>query len=65
MNQRPWRKDAITPGDFRAYSQRFQGANVDVNLTLVEALRRVAETRGAQGRGGWLSLSRPADGRAR
>jgi aryl-alcohol dehydrogenase-like predicted oxidoreductase len=42
-----WRKDAITPGDFRAYSPRFQGANVDANLTLVEALRRVAEARGA------------------
>jgi len=41
-----WRKDAITPGDFRAHSPRFQGANVDANLALVESLRRVAEAMG-------------------
>jgi aryl-alcohol dehydrogenase-like predicted oxidoreductase len=38
-----WRKDATAPGDFRAYSPRFQGGNVDANLKLVEALRGVAE----------------------
>jgi aryl-alcohol dehydrogenase-like predicted oxidoreductase len=42
-----WRKDAVAPGDFRAHSPRFQGANVDANLALVEALRKVAEPRGA------------------
>lgn len=39
-----WRKDAGTgAGDFRAFSPRFQGANVDANLALVEALRAVAD----------------------
>jgi aryl-alcohol dehydrogenase-like predicted oxidoreductase len=37
-----WRKDAIAAGDFRAHSPRFQGTNVDANLALVEALRKVA-----------------------
>lgn len=37
-----WRKDKIAAGDFRAFSPRFQEANVDANLALVEALRRVA-----------------------
>jgi len=37
-----WRKDNIAAGDFRAHSPRFQGANVDANLALVEALRKVA-----------------------
>ena len=41
-----WRKEAIAPGDFRAHSPRFQGANVDANLRLVESLRRVAEVMG-------------------
>jgi aryl-alcohol dehydrogenase-like predicted oxidoreductase len=41
-----WRKEAAAPGDFRAYSPRFQGANIDANLALVESLRRVAETMG-------------------
>jgi aryl-alcohol dehydrogenase-like predicted oxidoreductase len=35
------------PGDFRAYSPRFQGENVDRNLALVEELRRVAAAKGA------------------
>ena len=34
------------PGDFRAHSPRFQAANVDANLALVENLRRVAEAMG-------------------
>jgi aryl-alcohol dehydrogenase-like predicted oxidoreductase len=42
-----WRKDAIGAGDFRAISPRFQGENIDRNLALVEALRRVAEERKA------------------
>lgn len=33
-------------GDFRAMSPRFQGANVEANLALVEALRQVAGARG-------------------
>ena len=41
-----WRKEAIAPGDFRAHSPRFQGANADANLALVESLRRVAEAMG-------------------
>src|SRR5882757_5516551 len=42
-----WRKDAAGAGDFRAISPRFQGENVDRNLALVEALRKVAEARKA------------------
>ena len=42
-----WRKDAATPGDFRAHSPRFQGENVDKNLALVEALRIIANVKGA------------------
>ena len=38
-----WQKDATGSGDFRAYSPRFQAANIDANLGLVEALREVAE----------------------
>ena len=41
-----WKKEAAGKSDFRAYSPRFQGANVDANLALVEALRAVAEARG-------------------
>jgi aryl-alcohol dehydrogenase-like predicted oxidoreductase len=41
-----WRKDATAPGDFRARSPRFQGANADANLALVEALREIAEAMG-------------------
>jgi aryl-alcohol dehydrogenase-like predicted oxidoreductase len=41
-----WRKDAVSPGDFRAHSPRFQGSNVDTNLALVEALRTVAAAKG-------------------
>jgi aryl-alcohol dehydrogenase-like predicted oxidoreductase len=37
-----WRKDNVAAGDFRAHSPRFQGANVDANLALVEALRHIA-----------------------
>jgi aryl-alcohol dehydrogenase-like predicted oxidoreductase len=41
-----WQKGAATSRDFRAFSPRFQGQNVDANLALVEALRQVADTRG-------------------
>jgi aryl-alcohol dehydrogenase-like predicted oxidoreductase len=34
------------PGDARGFSPRFSGGNVEHNLTLVEALRRVAEAKG-------------------
>jgi len=34
---------STTPGDFRAFSPRFNGDNLAHNLTLVEALRRVAD----------------------
>jgi aryl-alcohol dehydrogenase-like predicted oxidoreductase len=34
------------PGDMRAISPRFSGENVEHNLALVEALRRVAEAKG-------------------
>ncbi len=43
-----WSKErAAAPGDFRAHSPRFRGENLDRNLALVEALRTVAEARGA------------------
>ncbi len=42
-----WDKDqGKAQGDFRAYSPRFQGENVDKNLALVEALRAIAEAKG-------------------
>ncbi len=41
-----WRKDSAGAGDFRAHSPRFQKANLDANLALVEALRKVADARG-------------------
>jgi aryl-alcohol dehydrogenase-like predicted oxidoreductase len=41
-----WSKDNKAERDFRLHSPRFQGENLDQNLTLVEALRRVAEAKG-------------------
>jgi aryl-alcohol dehydrogenase-like predicted oxidoreductase len=41
-----WQKGAATKGDFRAFSPRFGGENLDRNLALVEALRRVADAKG-------------------
>ena len=35
------------PHDFRAHLPRFTGENLEANLRLVEALREVAEARGA------------------
>jgi aryl-alcohol dehydrogenase-like predicted oxidoreductase len=42
-----WSKDAVAPGDFRVHSPRFQGENADKNLALVEALRVIANVKGA------------------
>ncbi len=43
-----WSKErSNTPGDFRSVSPRFRGANLDHNLALVEALRSIAEAKGA------------------
>lgn len=42
-----WSKDRITGArDFRSFSPRFKGENLDRNLVLVEALRAVADSRG-------------------
>lgn len=42
-----WSKQRSTqPGDFRTYAPRFQGANLDHNLSLVEALREIAREKG-------------------
>ncbi|MDA5281366.1 aldo/keto reductase [Streptomyces sp. Isolate_45] len=40
------RERELAPGDFRGMSPRFQGGNLDRNLDLVEALRKVAEEKG-------------------
>ena len=42
-----WRKDDQQPGDVRTTTPRFQGENIDVNLALVEELRRIADQKGA------------------
>ena len=42
-----WQKDSVQKGDFRAMSPRFQAGNVEKNLELVEALREIAEAKGA------------------
>ena len=43
-----WSADQpLAAGDFRGVSPRFRGDNLDTNLALVEALRAVAEARGA------------------
>jgi aryl-alcohol dehydrogenase-like predicted oxidoreductase len=41
-----WHKDAAGRGDFRAFSPRFQAENVERNLALVDALRRIADAKG-------------------
>ncbi|OCP00788.1 MULTISPECIES: aldo/keto reductase [unclassified Ensifer] len=41
-----WQKGGAGKGDFRAMSPRFQEGNIDKNLALVEALRRIAESKG-------------------
>ncbi|MFD9727991.1 aldo/keto reductase [Streptomyces sp. NPDC059072] len=53
----------LSPGDFRGMSPRFQGENLDRNLDLVDALRKVAEGKGvsvAQTAIAWV-LSRGED----
>ncbi|WP_026310653.1 aldo/keto reductase [Parafrankia elaeagni] len=42
-----WNAGQAAPGDARAHSPRFSSGNVEHNLTLVEALRRVAAATGA------------------
>jgi aryl-alcohol dehydrogenase-like predicted oxidoreductase len=42
-----WTKERSKPQDFRSFSSRFSGENLDHNLTLVEALRAIAKARGA------------------
>ncbi|MEP0324784.1 aldo/keto reductase [Bauldia litoralis] len=43
-----WSKEkSTTPGDFRNHTPRFEAANLNHNLALVDALRTVATTRGA------------------
>lgn len=42
-----WSKERdMAAGDFRSFSPRFMGANLNHNLALVEALRSIAESRG-------------------
>jgi aryl-alcohol dehydrogenase-like predicted oxidoreductase len=41
------RERAVAPGDFRGYLPRFRGENLERNLSLVEALRTVAQAKGA------------------
>jgi aryl-alcohol dehydrogenase-like predicted oxidoreductase len=59
-----WSKDReLAERDFRGVSPRFQGDNLDHNLALVEALRKVAEAKGVtvtQTAIAWV-LSRGAD----
>jgi aryl-alcohol dehydrogenase-like predicted oxidoreductase len=59
-----WSKErALARNDFRAHAPRFTGANLDRNLTLVEAMRSIASRRGltvAQLAIAWV-LSRGSD----
>jgi pyridoxine 4-dehydrogenase len=42
-----WSRDrTLEPGDFRAHAPRFSAENLDRNLSLVEALRQVADAKG-------------------
>ncbi|WP_342360850.1 aldo/keto reductase [Terrarubrum flagellatum] len=40
-----WDASKADAGDFRAHSPRFQAGNVEQNLALVEALRKIADTK--------------------
>lgn len=42
-----WQKGHSAPGDFRSFSPRFQDANIDANLALVDALRVIAKAKDA------------------
>ncbi|WP_353942456.1 aldo/keto reductase [Streptomyces sp. HUAS MG91] len=53
----------LAPGDFRSFSPRFQGENLDHNLNLVDRLRKIADEKGvsvAQTAIAWV-LSRGED----
>lgn len=55
----------LAPGDFRGSSPRFQGANLDRNLDLVDRLRAVAEAKGvtvAQTAIAWVLAQGPRHG---
>ena len=57
------RERELAPGDFRGTNPRFSGENLEHNLALVEALRRVADGKGitvAQAATAWV-LSRGED----
>ncbi|KQU85344.1 aldo/keto reductase [Variovorax sp. Root318D1] len=41
-----WKKEGAGATDFRAHSPRFQGENVERNLALVDALRKIADAKG-------------------
>lgn len=41
-----WTKESAGARDFRTHSPRFQGGNLERNLALVEALRRIAAAKG-------------------
>jgi aryl-alcohol dehydrogenase-like predicted oxidoreductase len=41
-----WKKEGAGAADFRTHSPRFQGENVDRNLALVDALRKIADAKG-------------------
>ncbi len=41
-----WSKERAKAADFRTFSSRFSGENLDHNLALVEALRKIAHGRG-------------------
>ncbi|WP_250518506.1 aldo/keto reductase [Caballeronia sp. ATUFL_M1_KS5A] len=41
-----WSRDAAQSGDWRANSPRFQQGNVERNLALVDALRKIADAKG-------------------
>ncbi|WP_412078049.1 aldo/keto reductase [Streptomyces xanthophaeus] len=59
------RDRALAPGDFRGMSPRFQGDNLDRNLDLVDALRKVAEGKGvsvAQTAIAWVLAQGPRHG---
>ncbi|MFE9932553.1 aldo/keto reductase [Streptomyces sp. NPDC005533] len=59
------RDRALAPGDFRGMSPRFQGGNLDRNLDLVEALRKVADDKGvsvAQTAIAWVLAQGPRQG---
>jgi aryl-alcohol dehydrogenase-like predicted oxidoreductase len=58
-----WPRESGGQGDFRASIPRFQGANLDKNLALVDAIRTIAEAKGvtvAQIAIAWV-LSRGSD----